>query len=266
MSDNPIPARGAAIVARIGLGARALVYFAVSGLLLDAALSAKPDDGVSPGDAFRAVENEAGGRYLLVFLAAGLALYALWRYYQAILDPEDHGSDAKGVLSRLGMASSGTSYLLIGIAALSVTFGSNSNGGGGKTEQTAKWLMEKPFGEWVVVLGGLALIGIGGAQIWRAKTGQWKNHIDLSGWAGKLTVIISTGIAGRGVLFAMVGGFLVLGGWTADPDDIRGLAATLGWIRAQPFGLWLFIASALAIGVYGIYSAVQSVRYRFPNA
>ncbi|WP_084418064.1 DUF1206 domain-containing protein [Henriciella litoralis] len=265
MTDTPIPAPVAAIVARIGLGARALVYFAVSGLLIDAAISAKPDNGVSPGDAFRAVENEAGGRYLLIFLAIGLALYALWRYYQAILDPEDNGSDAKGIFSRLGMASSGTSYLLIGVAAVSVTFGSNSSGDGGKTEQTAKWLMEQPFGEWVVVLGGLALIGIGGAQVWRAKTGQWKNHIDLSGWAGKLTDVIAGGIAGRGVLFAIVGGFLVLGGWTADPDDIKGLAATLGWIRTQPYGLWLFIASALAIGVYGIYSAVQSVRYRFPN-
>lgn len=252
-------------LARIGLGARAFVYFAVAGVLLDSAFTSKPDNGASPGDAFRAIENEQGGRLLLVALALGLFLYALWRFQQALLDPEDQGDDAKGILARLGMASSGISYLLVGVAAASVTFGQNSGGGGGKTEESARWLMQQPFGSWLVTLAGLALIGIGGAQIWRAKTGQWKNHIDLSGWAGNLTNLISAGIAGRGILFALVGIFLVIAGWSADPSDVKGLASTLGWIRYQPFGIWLFVASALTIGVYGIYSGVQSIRYRFPD-
>lgn len=254
-----------AFLARLGLGARAFVYFAVSGVLLNSAFTSKPDDGASAGDAFRAIENEQGGRILLLAVAIGLFLYALWRFQQALLDPEDQGSDAKGILARVGMASSGISYLLIGVAAASVTFGQNSGGGGGKTEETAKWLMEQPFGSWVVTLAGLALMGVGGAQVWRAKTGQWKDHIDLSGWAGNLTGLISGGIAGRGILFAIVGIFLVIGGWSADASDVKGLASTLGWIRFQPFGIWLFIASALTIGIYGIYSAVQSLRYRFPD-
>ena len=57
--------------------------------------------------------------------------------------------------------------------------------------------------------------------------------------------------------------FLLLGGVTADESDIRGLAATLGWIRGQPFGFLLFLVSAAAIGTYGIYSGVQSLRYTF---
>lgn len=254
------------IIARIGLGARALVYFAVSGILLLAALTSRPDDGASPGDAFRAIENEQGGRILLIGLAIGLFLYALWRFQQALLDPENQGNDAKGILARAGMASSGISYALIGVAAFSVTRGDNQSGsGGGKTEETARWLMEQPFGSWLVSLAGLALVGIGIAQMWRAKTGQWKDHIDLSGWASNLTGLISAGIAGRGVLFALVGLFLVIGGWTADASDIKGLASTIGWIRYQPFGLYLFVAAALAIGVYGIYSGVQALRYRFPK-
>jgi hypothetical protein len=84
------------------------------------------------------------------------------------------------------MASSGISYLLVGIAAISVTFGSNEGGGGGKTEESMKWLMQQPFGSWLVMLAGLALIGIGGAQMWRARSGQWKKNIDLSGLASTL--------------------------------------------------------------------------------
>lgn len=266
MTSSQIPKPVAATVARIGLGARAFVYFAVSIILIDAVATTKPDDGASPGDAFRAIETEPGGRIALIVLAAGLFLYALWRFQQAVLDPEKHGTDKKGILARIGMAMSGTSYLLVGVAAVAVTMGANDGGGGGKTEESMQWLMTQPFGRWLVMLAGLALAGIGGAQIWRAKTGQWKNRIDLSGWAGRLTPVISGGIAGRGLLFIVVGLFLAVGGWTADASDIKGLASTLGWLRWQPFGLWLFIASALAIGVYGLYSAVQSVRYRFPES
>ena len=253
-------------MARIGLGARALVYFAISGLLLDAALTSKPDDGASPGEAFRAIENQEGGRIILVCLALGLFLYALWRFEQAIADTDNHGASAKGLLARLGMLSSGVSYFLVGIAAFAVTRGANQSSGGGKTEETARWLMQQPFGRWLVALGGIILIAIGCAQIWRAWSGQWKHHIDLSGWAGRLEMLISLGIAGRGALFILVGVFLALGGLTSDQSDIRGLAATLGWVRFQPYGLWLFIASAGAIGVYGIYSGVQALKYKFPDS
>lgn len=266
MTDRALPAPATEAIARTGLGARAFVYLAVAWLLADGAFTSRPDDGASPGDAFRTIENQMGGRVLLVALAAGLFLYALWRFQQAIFDPERNGTDAKGILARAGMFSSGFSYALVGVAAFAVTLGSNEGGGGGATETSASWMMSQPYGRWVVALGGLVLIGIGCAQVWRAKSGQWKRNIDLTGWAGRLTGMIAAGIAGRGLLFAVVGGFLLLAGVSADQSDIRGLAATLGWLRGQPFGFWLFLASAAAIGVYGIYSAVQSLRYKFPDS
>lgn len=262
-SDLPAPATG--WIARIGLGARALVYLAISGLLLDAAFTSKQDDGVTPSDAFKAIEATSGGRILLLCLGAGLFLYALWRYQQALLDTDRMGNDAKGIFARLGMVSSGTSYALVGFAACAVALDADDGGGGGKTEETAKWLMHQPFGSWLVGLGGLTLIGIGIAQVWRTRSDQWKKSLDLSGWARRTTPLIEFGIAGRGILFGLVGGFLLLGGIQAEPADVKGLAATLGWLRAQPFGFWLFIASAIAIGAYGLYSGVQSLRHRFPD-
>lgn len=261
--DVPSPVTGK--LARIGLGARAFVYLAISGLLLDAALTSKVDDGVSPGDAFKAIEGSEGGRILLLALGAGLFLYAAWRYQQALLDTDNMGNDAKGIFARLGMVSSGTSYALVGFAACATALDADDKGGGGKTEETAKWLMEQPFGSWLVGLAGLALIGIGIAQIWRTQSDQWKKGIDLSGWAQKAVPVIQSGIAGRGILFGLVGGFLIFAGVQAQPENVKGLASTLGWIRTQPFGFWLFVASAVAIGAYGVYSGVQSLRHRFPD-
>ena len=265
MADKAIPAPATEWIARTSLGARAFVYLAVAWLLALGAVGARPDDGASPGEAFRAIETQLGGRILLVALAAGLFLYALWRFQQAILDTDARGRDAKGMLARLGMMSSGASYLLVGIAAFAVTLGENDRGGstGGKTAETARWLMEQPYGRWLVALGGMTLMAMGCAQAWRASSGQWKRSLDLSGWAASLTGFIAFAIAGRGMLFLLVGLFLLLGGVTADESDIRGLAATLGWIRGQPFGFLLFLVSAAAIGTYGIYSGVQSLRYTF---
>lgn len=259
----PAPVSGK--LARIGLGARAFVYFAISGLLLHAAMTSKADDGVTPGDAFRVIETTTGGRILLLAVGAGLFLYALWRYQQALLDTDNMGNDAKGILARLGMVSSGTSYALVGFAACAVSLDADDGGGGGKTEETAQWLMEQPFGSWLVCLAGLALIGIGIAQVWRTQSDQWKKSLDLSGWASRTKPLIEFGIAGRGILFGIIGGFLIFGGIEADPGNVKGLAGTLGWIRTQPFGFWLFIASAIAIGAYGVYSGVQSLRHRFPD-
>ena len=262
-SDTPRPVTG--FLARIGLGARSLVYLAVCFLLLKAAFTSEQDDGATPGEAFRMIETEVGGRILLVCLGIGLFLYALWRYQQAALDTDDQGKDAKGVLARLGMVSSGTSYALVGFAAMMTAFDADDGGGGGTTEATAKWLMEQPFGSWLVGLGGLALLGIGGAQIWRTQSNQWKSSLDLSGWVQRVKPVIEFGIGGRGVLFGIIGIFLLVAAFSADASDVKGLAATLGWIRAQPFGLPLFIIASATIGAYGVYSGVQSLRHRFPD-
>jgi len=262
-SDTPRPVSGA--LARIGLGARAFVYFAVCFLLLKGAFTSEQDDGATPGEAFRMIEATMGGRVLLMALAAGLFLYALWRYQQAAFDTDGQGNDAKGILARLGMVSSGTSYALVGFAAGAVAIDANDGGGGGKTEETAKWLMEQPFGAWLVGLGGRALIGIGIAQVWRTHSDQWKKSLDLSGWVQKIKPVIEFGIAGRGILFGLIGIFLIIGASNADASDVKGLAATLGWIRHQSFGLPLFIAASATIGAYGVYSGVQSLRHRFAD-
>lgn len=44
-------------------------------------------------------------------------------------------------------------------------------------------------------------------------------------------------------------------------DQAKGLSSILGWLRDQPYGLYLYVAAALAIGGYGLYSLVET-RYK----
>ena len=245
--------------ARAGLTARAIVYWLVAGLMIRAALLPQEgEDGYSPGDAFRALETQPAGRIVLLVIGAGLLTYAVWRFIQGIMDVRKKGDDAGGRFARLGMLSSGVSYGLLGVAAIAVTFGSNSGSGAGATETTAQWLLERPFGRFAVFAFGAALMAIGVAQVVRTFTDSWQDDLALSGWRRKLIAPIEISIIGRGILFVLVGGFLAIGGWTEDPGDVRGLSATLLWLRQMPLGFWLYLGGALVIAGYGLYSAVQA--------
>ncbi len=251
-------------IAQIGLSARALVYWLVAGLMLKAAmLESEPDSGMGPTEAFRSLESTGAGRLLLLTIGAGLLLYAGWRWTQAMLDVRDEGNDVKGLLARGGMAMSGISYTAVAAAAITVTLGANSGGGPGATETALRWLLDMPLGRFLVVLPGLVFIGIGAAQIWRGIDGRWADDLEPGDWETIGRPLTYFAIVGRGLLFGLIGVFAVLGGLGGDPEDARGLAETMGWLRQLPFGLWLYLTGAAIIGAYGFYSSFQAAYLRF---
>ena len=247
------------IVARAGLLARALVYCLVAGLLATAAFApGGQDEGYSPSDTFQSLETQPFGQIMLSLIAAGLFAYALWRGLQAALDTSDKGNDLMGILARIGMVMSGMSYLLVGVGAVLVLQGQNEGSGGGMTEQFASWTLAHPFGTYALMGFGLIVLGIGGAQFWRGATRQWISGFDLPGSPGISCRAIDLAIAGRGVLIGLIGVFLIWAGYSGDSSDAKGMASLLGWLREQPFGLWLYLGSALIIAGYGYYSIFQT--------
>ncbi|MEO1101854.1 MAG: DUF1206 domain-containing protein [Pseudomonadota bacterium] len=245
-------------IARIGLSARAVVYLTVAGLLLwGGLLSGGWEDGASPSDAFRQIEEQPWGWAILYGLAAGLLMYSVWRVLQAVFDTGDEGDDATGWLARAGMVSSGLSYFLIAVASASIAMDAPGSGDS-STRETVSWLLRQPFGSLLVMLAGLALAGVGGAQIWRARERQWKDSLTLKGWGKRLETVAGCAIAGRGVLFILGGLSVAYAGFATNPDKALGLAATLGWLREQPYGLALYLLAALAIGGYGVYCVLQA--------
>ena len=271
MERHAETSRSYEIAGRTGLCARSVVYALVSGLMLRAVFlsgsgggSEGGQGGVRPKEAFQWLETEIYGQVILVAIGVGLGLYAIWRFIEAGFGTGDQGTDAEGVLARAGMVASGAGYALLGLGAITVLFGADGGGGGGgTTKSVSHWLLDQPFGAPVVIALGLVLLGIGGAQIWRAVKGRWKDDLDLSGWAGSTTGVITAAIALRGVLFVLVGLFLLIAGWQTDPTEAKGLAGALGWVRQQPYGVVFYSLGALALGGYGLYSFVQARRLNF---
>lgn len=248
--------------ARTGLVARGVVYLLIGGLAIWGVTLGGGDSETGPSEAFRALETAPLGRVLIAAIAIGLVMYSAWRMVQAFGDADNKGSDAKARLARLGMAASGVSYFTIALAAGSVLFGSNDSGGdGGATRAMAHWLLDQWFGAPVLVLAGLAMGGVGAAQIWRAVKRQYEDELrdcDVVAWAGPACML---GIGGRGLLFILIGWFLIYAAEDADPNEAMGAAELMGWLRVQPFGLALYLAAATALLGYAVYSFIQA-RYR----
>jgi hypothetical protein len=73
--------------------------------------------------------------------------------------------------------------------------------------------------------------------------------------AGKL------GLIARGVVFLIIGGFLIQAAWHIDASRARGLSGALEALARQPNGALLLGATAVGLAAFGVYSLLLA-RYR----
>jgi hypothetical protein len=206
-------------------------------------------------------------KMLLVLIAIGLFGYALWRFVQGILDPENKGNDAKGMVKRGAMVASGVIYA--GLAILAVRLISQDGGAaaassGGQASTTAK-MLSLPFGRALVILAGLGIIVAALQQLYDAYTKKFTRRFktqEMSPEEQRMAVHTGQlGLSARGIAFLITGWFLIQAALRYDPSQARGLGGALETLARQPYGPWLLGLVALGLVAYGAYSFLQA-RYR----
>lgn len=244
-------------LARLGYAAKGLVYLIIGGLALQVAFGTGGKTTDSRGALYEIV-TQPFGQILLGVVAVGLFAYALWRLVAAAKNPEN-----KGAVARIGYVVSSLAHVALGIAAVQIIVGS---GGGGTSKQgwTAQ-LMAQPFGRWLVGILGLLVIGFGLYQFYVAYKAKFKEHLSLaqmgstaSTWAERSGRL---GYAARGVVYAIIGGFLIQAALQYDPNEAGGLTKALNTLAQQPYGPWLLGIVALGLFAFGLFCLVEG-RYR----
>jgi hypothetical protein len=114
-------------LARIGYVAYGVVYVLVGGLAVRAAFGGSRATGQE--GALRSILLAPLGTVLLGVIAIGLLAYAMWRLFQGIVDPENEGKDAKGILKRVDHVLNGLFHAALAFSAGQLALGS---GGGGR--------------------------------------------------------------------------------------------------------------------------------------
>jgi hypothetical protein len=249
-------------LARLGLVAKGFVYLVIGWLALRVAIIGG-GKFVNQIGAMRDVLHHTFGTVMLAVLAVGVFGLMLWMFAQAVLNPDRLPQVAKSYFKRIGWLISGVLYAALGVAAVRLLVNVHA-----KSYTTRDWtrlLMAEPLGKWLVVAVGIGFVVYGCVRIYMAKRCAATEDLLLDHLATRGRFVIVTlvwlGEVSRAVVFAIVGVYLILAGWHANPSEAKGVADALRYLASKPYGAVLLTAVAAGLIAYGLYQFVEA-RYR----
>ena len=262
---------------RLGYLTKGIVYGIIGVLAVQAAFSAGGSTTGTRG-AILEIGDNPFGQILLALTALGLLGYAVWRFIEAAFDANDEGTDAKGIAKRLAYGVSALVHLGLSVWAATIVLGSGggggtsggatggggAGGGGGSQQAFTAELMSQPFGQWLVAIVGAIILVVGLYHFKKAYTASFMEGYkrgEMSAqerkWAKRLG---KWGLYARGVVFSMIGVFVIQAAIQADPSETKGLGGALQTLAEQPYGPWLLGLVAIGLISYGVY-CVSRARY-----
>ncbi|MEO0407510.1 MAG: DUF1206 domain-containing protein [Cyanobacteria bacterium P01_A01_bin.135] len=258
------PAQWIETFARFGYAAKGVIYTIVGILAVQAAFNWGGKTTGSTG-AFQTIANQPFGKILLFLVGVGLVGYVLWRFVEAIFDPEHDESGAKNIGRRLTYAISGIIYGALAFSAFRIVFGGGSGSGSGGSSGQASTILSQPFGRWLLGLVAAGAAAYGFYCIYRGVKTKFRKKLKLSEmsqteetWAIRIGRF---GLISKGIVSVIVGYFFAQAVRSADASQARTTGGALQAIQQQPFGAVLMGIIAVGLVAYGIHMLVQA-RYR----
>ena len=250
-------------VGRLGFAAKGVLYLLVAAIAIKVA-AGKGGDPEDQKGALATVADEPFGMFLLVLLALGLTGYTLWRLVEVGVGPRDKsGAEAHG--ERVASLGRALVYGSLSAFAWMIVAGTGGGSSGGSEKQQTATVLGWPGGVALVTIVGVGVIGVAAYQGYRGATEGFLDDLALGQMSEKdRKVATYLGVAGhlaRGVVFALIGVFLVKAALDYDPREAIGLDGALKKVAGQPYGLVLLGLVAAGLLFYGLYSLVEA-RYR----
>lgn len=244
-------------VARVGYAARGIVYVMVGYLAARAAVAVG-----SPTDSSGALHEllRDGGRWTVLAVALGLAAYAVWLLVQAISDPEHpDGSKSRRLFYVIPMVINAS----LAFTAFKLWQGQGTATESNGSQKLAAELLDKPFGEALVALVGLGVLGFAIWQMWVAFRGDITKQLNVTDRDGHRALIAlgRWGIAARAVVFGILGVFFIEAARRHDPGAAGGMGDVL---RSFGHG-WLLGIVAAGLIAYGIFELANAAFRRIPT-
>jgi H+/Cl- antiporter ClcA len=253
-------------LARFGYATKGVVYIVVGALATLAAFGLGGETTDVRG-AFREIEMKPFGKVALATVAFGLIGYVLWRWVQAIADADHKGTKLKAIALRIGYFFSGAVYAGLAYTAAKILFDVDDPDES-SSETQENWIarvMGMPFGRTLVILAGGFVIGFGIYQIYKGLKAKFRKRLKLgkmnetkdtwATWSGRI------GYAARGVVFCIIGFYVIQAALNFNPDEAKGLDEALATLAQNYYGAWALGVVAIGLIAYGFYMLVEA-RYR----
>ncbi|MGW7082953.1 DUF1206 domain-containing protein [Streptomyces sp. NPDC054871] len=246
---------------RAGFVARGVVYSLIGVLALQIALGSGGEQADREG-ALAQVAEQPFGEVMLWALVVGFGCMALWRGARAV---GRHGPRRKSASRALDGGRAVFYAVVCWATAMYAAGGRQGSSGDAKSQDWTKSALELPYGRILVGAAGCVLIGVGVVLAVRAMMRRFLRQLDLRSLKGRsrqvVTVLGVTGGTARGAVFAAAGIFIVTAAVQFDPDEAKGVDATLRSFAHTPAGPWLLAAVAAGLILFGVFS-FASARWR----
>jgi hypothetical protein len=247
-------------LARLGLVARGVIWLTVGVLAAQVALGS--EKRADKNGALAAIKDKPFGEVLLVVLAVGFLGYAAWRLLEGAVGHRDEDDERKRWSKRLASLFRGGIYLFLAGSTTKFLF---SGGGGDKTQPLTARVMSHTGGRTLVFLVGAGLIVGGLGMAFRGVRQKFEDLVDEGKMPDGLQtvthVVATVGLVSRGLVFALIGWFLVDAAVQFEPDNAKGLDASLKTLARHSYGRVALFAGAAGLLAFSAWSFIEA-RYR----
>jgi len=246
-------------VARIGFIAKGMVFAIIGSLVLLAAVNIGNN---KPGLAgvMNFLDKQPFGNILLLVMSAGLTCYAIWKFIEAIKDPENNGNSWKMIFQRFSFIIMGLTYLGLAVIGVLRFLGSDLvSAGSSNTDEASKF----PF---LATDTGLTLLGIAGivtaifaiGMFVNAYKSDFAESSDLESMHDKkrlkgIKTTAKVGITARAFIFLIIAYSLMQAAFTSNPDEIKTAGEVFSFIQDSPYGAWLLALMGLGLMAFASY-------------
>jgi fumarate reductase subunit D len=245
------------LLERLGYVVRGALYAVMGLLALGIALRVGGGQTTDLSGSLVFLIRNPFGKVVLIVVAVGLTAYSLWGFTRAIYDPLHRGHDAYGYAARLGFVTSAVSYAAIVFFALQILLGSGGTAAD-STQKTIATILTHPGGGPLTVVIGLVAILIGLGQFLEAYRATFKEDLkgaEMSASERDIAVKLGRfGMFARGVIFLVIGWFLVQAGIHHDAAQVQGFGGAFLYLLGQPFGRIVLGIIALGFVALGLHS------------
>ena len=240
--------------ARVGYRTSGVLHLLVACIIVRLAFGS--GGNADQSGALATLAAQLGGAVVLWVAAVGLFALALWRLAEAVVvsHPTEPGSaddGAEKAINRVKSVALAAVYFSIAASAVRFATGGGKSNGAQNSGLTA-WLLQSGWGKGLLLIAGLAIIGIRGYHVYKGLSRKFEKDLRVSG-GPVLTPLGMAGYTAKGLVLGGAGVLVIVATLTADPAKAAGLDAAVKSLGQAPFGGFLLILAAAGFAADGAY-------------